>query len=332
MHFVEIVLKSGKLLNGIILNHDSSSMIKFLSFQNETLTPFYISKSAVKEKKNLRPLSDRELRLVEEYIRFSKEASQLEYFIRKAQAQLDITRLKCDEKLEELTKEVKSNQRNDLDILTFHDIESLLTHIGYKNLFWLHRHGILSLGENEEIIFRHPYKPEQANSFVLKQKEDLSNILNQPFPDKIGISNALFRIAKESPYLDFRENTAFHLKQKANSNDSSKEINHSTAPSKNKEEKKSESLNFYDIKGQLNESGFQALKELQDAQLLTIKEDGTMEFGEELSRLPFVGEIFKNKQLLVEFLNGFHHANYSFPIFLSLTAPIFKELKNLLET
>jgi hypothetical protein len=57
-----------------------------------------------------------------------------------------------------------------------------------------------------------------------------------------------------------------------------------------------------------------------------------MEFGEELSRLPFVGEIFKNKQLLVEFLNGFHHANYSFPIFLSLTAPIFKELKNLLET
>jgi uncharacterized protein YaaR (DUF327 family) len=254
------------------------------------------------------------------------------FFIRKTQAHLDIVRQECAKKLSELTKEVQSNQRNGLDILTFRDIESLLNDIGYKNLFWLYRQGILSLGENEEIIFRHPNKHEQANLFVLKQKEDLSKILNHPFPDKIGISNALFRIAKESPYLGFRENPVYHLKQKAHADNSFEETNSPTASSnKNKEEKKSESLNFHDIKGQLNESGFHALKELQDARLLTINEDGTMEFGEELSRLPFIGDFFKNKQLLVEFLNGFHHDNYSFPIFLSLTAPILQEIKNLLE-
>ncbi|PLS19033.1 hypothetical protein CVD28_01110 [Bacillus sp. M6-12] len=281
MQFIQAHLKTGKTIVGYVTN-TYGSQIQMLSFKDETLTFTSFSKSALDKMEELRPLTEKEISLLEYYISYSKEISETEYKIRKLQSHKDEISLQRDKKVEELLEQALISERKDNAILSVSDIENLLTETGYKNLFLLQRYGLLLLGEFEEVIYIDERK--ELVPLMLKQAKFVASLLNDTNLTKEVAFAFLNRFGQEA----IHERLSSGQKQEEKS--------------EKKVEKEKKALNFADIKDKLNEHGYQALKKLQETRLLTIHEDGTMDFGE-IGKVPMLQDMLNHPKLLVDVLN-----------------------------
>jgi hypothetical protein len=284
MQFVEAILKRGKTIIGYVIN-TYGSQIQMLSLEGEKLVFISFSKSALEEIKELRPLNKKEVELLEEYMKESKEITECDFQVRKLQSHIDFLRNERDGVAQELFKEALLADKKETAVLSVEDMDSMLTETGYKNLFLTQRYGLIVLGEHEEVIFLNQQR--KMIPLLVKQAKEVANLLN-----KHGLTKEIA--------TTFLSQYATEAKSEKVSECVEKEGKKEETKTENQRSKKS--LNITDIQDKLNEGGFQTLRKLQESRLIKIHDDGTIDFGE-IGSIPMFKDMLNNPKLLVDILN-----------------------------
>ena len=279
MNFTQYTLKNGKTYTGYPTD-TVGSQINLLCLKDDNVVFGSFSKSALQETNVIREATALEKDFVENYILFSKEAGELEGQIRQLKHAKETAEENREKQLVGLYELASKSLREGTGILTIGRFEDSLTESGYKNLFILQRHGILVLGQNEEVLYQEV--SGKLVALIEKQAHEVAGLLNQTPLNREVANVVLGKLSKEA----IHETIKHEHKQKLDK----------------EEQTKKETLNLSDIKDKLNEHGFKTLKEFQEKKLLTISDDGTMVFKNPLN-LPFLNDVLKNEKLLVDVLN-----------------------------
>lgn len=308
MHHV--VLKNGESLDAYII-HAEGSQLQLLSYKEGKLHFTSISKSAVEQVEEVRPLTPKETELITNYIALNQRLGSNEQQIRHLEARNHVFYSEREKQVGLLLKECLLTEQKEEGVLTLSNLEDLLKEEGFKNFFLLQRHKLIVLGEQDELFFTNPHNPmEEFIPFLKKQREKMAELLNQK---ELNKETAL------SLFTELKKEAAQHHVSGFSSEENTK------SKQEPKEQHK-RSINFADISDKLNEHGFDNLRKLQANNFVRFREDGTIDFCE-IEHVPFLKDIVTNPQQLADMLN-----QPIPPIDVILPFPLMKELNTLFQT